>query len=73
VARVEISTDGGATFRTATLEPRHGWSGQRFSLSWRPEMSGETLLSARAFDANGAGQPADGARNAIHTVTVEVR
>jgi sulfane dehydrogenase subunit SoxC len=73
VARVEISTDGGATFRTATLEPRHGWSWQRFSLSWRPEMSGETLLSARAFDANGAGQPADGARNAIHTVTVEVR
>lgn len=73
VARVEVSTDGGATFRTATLEPRHGWSWQRFSLSWRPETSGEKLLSVRAFDATGAGQPFDGARNAIHTVNVEVR
>jgi sulfane dehydrogenase subunit SoxC len=73
VARVEISTDGGATFRAATLEPRHGWSWQRFSLTWAPESSGETLLSARAFDANGASQPVDGARNAIHTVKVEVR
>jgi sulfane dehydrogenase subunit SoxC len=73
VARVEISTDGGATFRAARLEPRHGWSWQRFSLSWRPQNSGETLLSARAFDANGASQPVDGARNAIHAVKVEVR
>lgn len=70
VARVEISTDGGATFRNATLEPRRGWSWQRFSLTWRPEDSGETLISARALDANGAGQPFDGARNAIHAVKV---
>jgi sulfane dehydrogenase subunit SoxC len=73
VARVEVSTDGGTTFRTAALEPRHGWSWQRFSLTLRPENSGEILLSARAFDANGASQPADGARNAIHAVKVEVR
>jgi sulfane dehydrogenase subunit SoxC len=73
VARVEISTDGGATFRAATLEPRQGWSWQRFSLSWRPESSGAAFLSVRAFDANGVGQPVDGARNAIHSVKVEVR
>ncbi len=72
-ARVEVSTDGGATFRATALEPRHGWSWQRFSLSWRPESSGETLLSARAFDATGASQPADGARNAIHAIKVKVR
>jgi sulfane dehydrogenase subunit SoxC len=73
IARVEVSTDDGATFCAASLEPRHGWSWQRFSFLWRPEKSGETLLSARAFDANGASQPVDGARNAIHTVKVVVR
>jgi sulfane dehydrogenase subunit SoxC len=73
VARVEISTDGGAIFRAAALEPRHGWSWQRYSLTWRPESRGEALLMARAFDTNGAGQPFDGARNAIHAIKVEVR
>jgi sulfane dehydrogenase subunit SoxC len=73
VARVEISTDGGATFRAAAVEPRHGWSWQRFSMSWQPEDSGQTLLNARAFDANGASQPFDDARNAVHAVKVEVR
>jgi sulfane dehydrogenase subunit SoxC len=73
VARVEVSTDGGATFRSAALEPRRAWSWQRFSLTWRPETRGEALLSARAFDPNGAGQPFDGARNAIHSVRVDVR
>ncbi len=72
VARVEASTDGGATYRTAGLEPRHGWSWQRFSLEWRPETSGEASISARAFDANGASQPLDGARNAVHAVKVVV-
>ena len=73
VTRVEISADGGATFHTATLEPRHGWSWQRFSMSWQPEESGETLLSVRAIDCNGTAQPFDGARNAIHSVKVDVR
>ncbi|HKP22262.1 MAG TPA: molybdopterin-dependent oxidoreductase [Dongiaceae bacterium] len=73
VARVEVSADGGATFRTAALEPRQGWSWQRFSLTWRPESRGEMRLSARAFDATGTSQPLDGARNAIHTVKVDVR
>ena len=73
VARVEISTDSGATFRAAALEPRRGWSWQRFALRWQPENSGKTLLSARAFDVNGASQPLDGARNAIHSVCLVVR
>jgi sulfane dehydrogenase subunit SoxC len=73
VARVEISSDGGAIFHAATLEPRHGWSWQRFSLAWQPEKAGEALLSARAIDANGATQPFDGARNAVHSVRVMVR
>jgi DMSO/TMAO reductase YedYZ molybdopterin-dependent catalytic subunit len=73
VARVEVSSDGGASFREATLEPRRGWQWQRFSLSWQPERRGETLLAARAFDSDGTAQPLDGARNAVHTVRVEVR
>jgi DMSO/TMAO reductase YedYZ molybdopterin-dependent catalytic subunit len=73
IARVEISVDSGATFRSATLEPRRGWSWQRFSLTWRPESRGEAMLSARAFDATGIGQPFDGARNALHAVPVSMR
>lgn len=73
VSRLEVSTDGGAIFHAATLEPRHGWSWQRFSLAWQPEKAGEALLRARAIDANGAAQPFDGARNAVHSVRVMVR
>jgi sulfane dehydrogenase subunit SoxC len=73
VARVEISTDGGATFRLADLDARNTWSWRRFALSWRPENSGETVLCARAVDGNGAAQPLDGARNAVHSVRVTVR
>jgi hypothetical protein len=73
VARAEVSVDGGASFARALLEQRHGWSWQRFSLSWQPATRGEALLSVRAFGASGIGQPPDGARNAIHTVRVLVR
>jgi DMSO/TMAO reductase YedYZ molybdopterin-dependent catalytic subunit len=73
LARVEVSVDGGASFAAAALEERRGWAWQRFSLAWRPEAIGETMLCARAFDANGTSQPFDGARNAIHTVRVVVQ
>ena len=73
VARAEVSVDGGASFTRAALEERRGWSWQRFSLSWQPATRGEALLCVRAFEASGAGQPPDGARNAIHTVRVLVR
>lgn len=73
IAAAEISTDGGASFTRATLEPRRGWAWQRFSLPWRPTIRGEVLLSVRALEAGGAAQPPEGARNAIHTVRVVVR
>lgn len=73
VAAVEISVDAGASFSRAALEERRGWAWQRFSLHWRPAAPGETLISARAFDANGSSQPEAGARNAMHTVRVLVR
>ncbi|WP_162917411.1 molybdopterin-binding protein [Dongia deserti] len=73
ITRVEVSVDGGESFASATLESRRGWAWQRFSLAWTPNEPGETVLSARASEAGGTGQPLDGARNAVHTVRVAVR
>ena len=73
IAAAEISVDGGASFTRATLEPRRGWAWQRFSLPWRPAARGEAQLSVRAVEADGVGQPREGARNSIHTVPIVVR
>ena len=73
IAAADISVDGGASFTRAALDPCRGWSWQRFSLSWRPTSRGRSLLCVRAGEAGGAGQPEEGARNAIHTVPIEVR
>ena len=58
VARVEVSTDGGATWRRADLHdrPRAGtWT--RWSVPWRPTGRGATHLLARATDTTGRRQP----------------
>ncbi|GAA3929031.1 sulfite oxidase [Actinomadura viridis] len=56
VRRVEVSTDGGATWRTARLRgPERGW--RRWETTWRPDRPGPTALLARATDASGATQP----------------
>ena len=73
IAQVDVSLDGGASFVTARLEEKRGFAWQRFALPWRPAERGEALLCARAFETAGAGQPRDGARNAMHTVPVVVR
>jgi sulfane dehydrogenase subunit SoxC len=73
VSAVEVSVDDGVSFARAEIEERRGWAWQRFSLPWRPDRRGETVLSARAFEANGTVQPEDGARNAMHRVRVLVR
>ncbi|MGD9538579.1 MAG: molybdopterin-dependent oxidoreductase [Alphaproteobacteria bacterium] len=73
LAAVEVSVDGGRNFARASLEPKRGFAWRRFSLPWRPAERGEATLLARALEAGGAGQPAEGARNAVHTVRVAVR
>jgi DMSO/TMAO reductase YedYZ molybdopterin-dependent catalytic subunit len=73
IAGVEISVDGGMSFRRTTFEERRGLAWRRFSLPWRPTDRGEVLLLARAFEANGVAQPMEAARNEIHTVRVVVR
>jgi sulfane dehydrogenase subunit SoxC len=79
IERVEVSTDGGATFNAATLEPPLGpnaWRG--WSFDWDAE-PGEHMLSSRATDAAGNTQPLDPpwnlkgyANNAVERIQVLV-
>ncbi|MEU6419328.1 sulfite oxidase [Streptomyces spiralis] len=58
IARVDVSTDGGTSWRSARLHdrPRSGaWT--RWSLPWTPDTSGSTHLLARATDTTGRTQP----------------
>jgi DMSO/TMAO reductase YedYZ molybdopterin-dependent catalytic subunit len=56
--KVEVSTDGGATWRRARLrapDPKHAWV--RWSIDWTPGAPGPVELLARATDAKGRTQP----------------
>jgi DMSO/TMAO reductase YedYZ molybdopterin-dependent catalytic subunit len=58
VVRVEVSTDGGGTWRPARLHDtprRDGWV--RWSALWRPPAPGPYTLLARATDSGGRTQP----------------
>jgi sulfane dehydrogenase subunit SoxC len=79
IERVEVSTDGGATFNAAALDPPLGpnaWRGWRFD--WQAE-EGEHILSSRATDAAGNSQPLETpwnlkgyANNAVERIAVQV-
>jgi len=79
VAAVDVSTDGGATWSPAELEPEEGrwaWRGWRFR--WQAE-PGQHVLCSRARDEQGNEQPVDPpwnlggyANNAVQTVSVTV-
>ena len=59
VTRVEVSTDGGLSWRDAALEPPLGpYAWRRWTLSWDAE-PGEYVVAARATDATGRTQPSD--------------
>jgi sulfane dehydrogenase subunit SoxC len=72
VGRVQVSTDGGHTWREAAVGGRTGWSWQRFGLTWTPVTPGPTSLLSRATGGKGELQPMAGARNAVHRVEVTV-
>jgi sulfite oxidase len=58
IARVDVSTDSGRTWRPATLgrdKARYAW--RLWEISWTPPGSGSYVLMARATDAAGATQP----------------
>ena len=70
VTRVDVSSNGGETWREAALEPRgpdSSW--QRFTLDWQAA-PGSTIES-RARDQQGRTQPLEG-RNSVHAVSVTV-
>jgi sulfane dehydrogenase subunit SoxC len=79
VERVEVSTDGGASFAPAGLETPIGdsaWRGWRFEWDASP---GEHLLCSRATDATGNRQPLEPAwnlkgyaNNAVERIRVSV-
>ena len=72
VAKVEISTDGGTSWREAELAGHHGWAWQKFRIAWRPERDGEAVLLSRATAESGAVQPAADWRNCVYAVPVTV-
>lgn len=70
VARVDVSTDGGAHWTATELQPRHGWSWQKFRAMAHLEGVGEAILMSRATAANGLVQPPSEWRNCVHSVRV---
>ncbi|HYY81763.1 MAG TPA: sulfite oxidase [Actinomycetes bacterium] len=80
LARVEVSTDGGRSWRAAELgERRSRWAWAAWSLPWEAT-PGEHELCARATDESGATQPLEQpwnvggmANNMVQRVAVTVR
>jgi hypothetical protein len=79
VERVEVSTDGGASFDAAVLKPPrgpHAWRGWSFDWDAAP---GEHVISSRATDSAGNTQPLEPpwnlkgyANNAVERIAVVV-
>jgi len=58
IAKVEISTDGGHSWRTAALGSEHSpFAWRLWSFDWNPVRSGAFALQARATDIRGNVQP----------------
>lgn len=58
VARVDVSTDNGRSWRAARLDSDHGrYSWRLWEASWSPPSTGSHVLMARATDQSGQTQP----------------
>ncbi len=58
IASVQVSTDGGQSWRLAELGEGHGaYSWRLWELAWRPAAPGRFTLMARATDTAGSAQP----------------
>ena len=77
VSAVSVSGDGGATWVPATVEDSpHRWAWRRFTVPWT-FTPGRYVLTARAFDESGDGQPVvpewnrgGFANNAVQTIDI---
>lgn len=63
IRQVEVSTDGGATWRRARRTGPRDAAWQRWTVHWRPPAPGRYELLARATDVTGATQPDATAHN----------
>ena len=59
VVKVELSTDGGATWSTARLLPRTDYSWYRWEYTWQTPAPGDYILMSRATNNTGETQPMD--------------
>jgi DMSO/TMAO reductase YedYZ molybdopterin-dependent catalytic subunit len=58
IARVEVSTDDGRTWRPATLGPHHAkYAWQLWHYEWQPSRPGAYVVLSRATDSAGRAQP----------------
>jgi DMSO/TMAO reductase YedYZ molybdopterin-dependent catalytic subunit len=79
IVAVDVSTDGGQTWKPATLAgPEHRYAWRRWELAWTATAGAHTLM-ARASDSLGRHQPASRPRdpqgyrwNVIHAIRVNV-
>jgi len=64
IAKVELSDDGGESWRDADLDPRHDpYAWRLWSFRWQPKAAGRATLLARATDSRGSVQPKEAAWN----------
>ena len=72
VTRVEVSTDGGVSWRASHVVPPGSTSAwQRFGFEWEARAPGSYEIRARATDSRGRVQPNTG-RNSVHAITAVV-
>ncbi|HWW94654.1 MAG TPA: sulfite oxidase [Vicinamibacteria bacterium] len=80
ISKVEISADGGATWKNAVLDPEHDpYAWRLWTFPWKPEAPGKVTLWARATDSRGSVQPKEAVwnqsgylYNAWHSADIEV-
>ena len=80
IAKVEVSDDGGVTWRPAELGREHDpYAWRLWSYRWTPKAPGKATLVARATDSRGSVQPREAVwnqsgylYNAWHSVEIEV-
>jgi DMSO/TMAO reductase YedYZ molybdopterin-dependent catalytic subunit len=64
VAKVEVSDDGGVSWRDAALDPRHDpYAWRLWSYRWTPKAAGRATLLVRATDSRGSVQPKEAVWN----------
>jgi DMSO/TMAO reductase YedYZ molybdopterin-dependent catalytic subunit len=80
IARVEVSDDGGQSWKDAVLDRLHDpYAWRLWSFRWEPRAAGKATLHARATDSRGSVQPGEAIwnpsgylYNAWHSVEIEV-